>query len=304
MKALHIQLFGEINRVARNNEAVTLQPTVFTFLAYLLLNRKRYHCREVLSELFWGEREEGQARRCLSTTLWRLRQELEPKGTPRGTYILTTHSGDIGFNVQTNGYWLDVAAFEEKVELGFRCQPSDMTQFEVTQLEEAVRLYTGDLLEGVYHDWVLHHRERLRIHYLKCLSRLMQYYSQVGNCEQGLNYGRKILALDPMREEVHREMMRLYDRNGERSQAIQQYKYCSQVLAKELLTEPAPETQAVYKQLLMAHVPLAGNPTIVHATQPIDLQQALQQLDYALLNLEEMRGQLHRAREAIIHFLK
>lgn len=304
MGVLHIQLFGGFHLLRADETAISLQPTVQIFLAYLLLNRHRPHCREVLSGLFWGARDESQARRCLSTTLWRLRQELEPDGTPHGTFVVTTHSGEIGFNGRSQDYWLDIAAFEQKAGMGLTCPAAEMGAAEAQQLEEAADLYTGDLLEGFYDDWVLAHRERLRAQYIKCLGRLMRYHSQQGGYEQGIYYGRKILEMDPLREAVHRELIRLYEQNGERAQAVRQYEQCCQILNEELDIPPMPETQALYKQL----VSVDGQTAVALLAragkgQPQNLQQALQQLDQALVSLEEVRGQLHHARQVVTHFI-
>lgn len=304
MGVLRIRLFGGIQLARRDDTTIPLQPTVQIFLAYLLLHRQRYHCREVLSGLFWGEREESQARRCLSTTLWRLRQDIEPEGIPQGTFVVTNNSGEIGFNARSDQYWLDVASFEEKVGEGLGCSTAEMGPIEVQRLEEAADLYTGDLLEGFYNDWILHHRERLRGQYIKCLGRLMRYHHHRGAFEEGIYYGRKILAIDPLREEIHREVMRLYEQNGERPQAIQQYENCRQILANELEIQPMPETQALYQQLISTN----GRTTAAMLNEagdgePENLQQALRQLDQALNNLEEVRGQLHRARKVVTQFL-
>ena len=35
---------------------------------------------EVLAGIFWGDRSDGKARRCLNTAVWRLRNALEPEG--------------------------------------------------------------------------------------------------------------------------------------------------------------------------------------------------------------------------------
>ncbi|MFZ0544458.1 MAG: BTAD domain-containing putative transcriptional regulator [Candidatus Promineifilaceae bacterium] len=304
MSVLHIQLLGGVQLVGPNDAAISLQPTVQNFLAYLLLHRHRHYCREVLSGLFWGERDESQARRCLSTTLWRLRQELEPEGTPRGTFVTTTHSGEIGFNGQSEAYWLDVAEFDTKVKNGLDCSPAEMGAAEARQLEEAAELYTGDLLEGFYDDWVLSPRERLRAQYINCLGRLMRYHNQNYSYERGIYYGRKILDMDPLREEIHREMMRLYDQNGERAQAVQQYEHCREILAEELDILPMPETQALYHQLASNRGQSILKPAAtVGKGQPENLQQVLNQIDQALLNLEEVRGQLYQAKKAMTHFI-
>ena len=53
-----------------------------------------------------------------------------------------------------------------------------------------------------------------------------------------LRCGRLILLSDPLREHIHRDLMRLYAANGQRSQAIQQYHTCAEVLRAELGLAP------------------------------------------------------------------
>jgi DNA-binding SARP family transcriptional activator len=169
----------------------------------------------------------------LSTALWRLRQVLEPEGIPRGTYLIA-RPGAVGFNCDSD-YWLDVAAFEEGVGRGS---------------EDAVTCYTADLLEGFYDDWALRERERLRMLYLDCLGRLLRRHSETGALDRALDCGRQILTLDPLREDIHREVIRLHVRNGQRALALQQYESCRIALEKELGVEPMEETRALCSELL------------------------------------------------------
>ena len=144
---LKIQLLG-IVRVSHNRipTETKLCRTASGLLAYLVLFRDRTHTRDVLSGIFWGEYSEERARSSLSTTLWRLRKVLEPDGIPRGTYLLTPSIGEIGFNSESK-HWLDVAVLETQARqiLG---KPSKKTLAaeEVCELENALKLYTGDLL--------------------------------------------------------------------------------------------------------------------------------------------------------------
>jgi DNA-binding SARP family transcriptional activator len=320
MVVLHVQLLGGSQVVRRNDAAISLQPAVQEFLAFLLLNRHRQFCRGTLAGLFWGAAGERQARRCLSTTLWRLRQELEPEGIPPGTFILAAESGDIGFNCQSN-YWLDVSAFEEKIGFGLRRPPAEMGPEEAQALEEAAALYTGDLLEGLYSDWVLGHRERLRAQYVRGLIWLMRHYRARQEHDRALACGQKVLEIDPLREEIYREMMRLHAARGERALAVRQYEQCRQALAQELAIEPMAETQALYHRLLSGkgYVPPAqdrpGGPSLPPAgdTQPApksgrgrpaNLQQALHQLDQAMIGLEEARVQVRQAIHIVNKFVR
>ena len=182
---------------------------VKALLGYLTIFRHRFHAREVLAGLFWGDSSEKRARSCLSTTLWRLRKILEPDQVPTGTYLVTTSTGEIGFNNESD-HWLDVAAFENQV-MPILATPYELLDVsEVFQLNKALKLYKGELLEGFYDDWALRERERLRSLYLSSQIQLLNYYRHHSAYEKGLVCARNILNLDPLREEIHRDMMRLY----------------------------------------------------------------------------------------------
>jgi DNA-binding SARP family transcriptional activator len=156
-------------------------------LAYLVLFR-RVHAREVLLDLFWGEYREDRARKCLNTALWRLRKVLEPAGVPRGTYLMTTSMGKVGFNRQSD-CCLDVAEFEK---------------------------HTPKALDRPYN---------------------------------ALTCGQKILGLDPLREEIHREMKRLHAANRQRTLSIRQYDTCCRILDEDLSVGPMEETRLLHDQI-------------------------------------------------------
>lgn len=249
MGALRICLLG-VMRITHDEWPMEtrLSRTVKELLAYLTLFRHRIHAREVLAGLFWGDHSDDRARSCLSTALWRLRKVLEPGDVPRGTYLLTTAAGDIGFNRESE-HWLDIEVFENHGHQILSKPYQSMTQGEVQQLENALNLYRGELLEGFYDEWALRERERLRSLYLHSLAHLLQYYRHVKSYKKGLICGHKILDLDPLREEIHREMMRLYYRNGQRALALRQFDNCSKILEKELGVPPMEETQLLRVQI-------------------------------------------------------
>ena len=256
-------------------------------MAYLALHRTKTHAREVLAGVFWGEHSETRARGCLNTALWRLRQVLEPYGVARGTYLLTSRAGEVGFNGDSE-HWLDVAAFEEGLQQlrHFRPEPSVL---DWTGVETAVTHYTGDLLEGFYEDWALRERERLRMLYLDSLGRLLRHYSDSDAVQPALDCGRRILELDPLREEIHREIIRLHLRGGHRALALQQYRTCRDLLAQELGVEPLEETQALCGPILSG--PTRG---AEHGTPTPTLGDLLAPLRTVALNLDKARDHLSR----------
>jgi DNA-binding SARP family transcriptional activator len=266
--------------------------TLKGMLSYLVLFSERIHAREVLAGLFWGDSSENRARSCMSTTLWRLRKILEPDGIKRGTYLLTPSPGEVGFNPESN-YWLDVAELESQAQPILVKSYQALVSDEVLELEKALDLYSGDLIEGFYDDWALTERERLRSLYIKSLAHLLGYYGHKGGYDKALAYGHRILNLDPLREEIHREMMRLYVDCGRRAQAIQQYEKCCKILEEELGVPPMEETEALRFQIIERK---ALEPVRSRSEGNLSpAYQALRQLNKALRGFDDAAGELRQA---------
>ena len=294
MHILEISLFGSVNIFLNPGASeIRLTRIIQSMFAYLLIRRNRTHPREVLANLFWGESSSEHARGCLNTALWRLRLALEPEGTPPGTFLLINQVGEVGFNPLSD-YWLDVAEFEHQMN-SLLSQPVESISPDLIQAaERSLDLYRGDLLDGYYDDWALRERERLRFLYLNGLSCLMRHYNHQRMYEKGLVCGQRILAMDPLREEIHREMIRMYLASGQRSLAIHQFDYCSQVLAEELNIAPMEETQALFERVIAA-------PAVSSASLPLSDPQTLQQLR---AQLDKTFQTINSAREEMIQMMQ
>lgn len=218
-------------------------------LAYLLLYRHRLHPREVLANQFWSDSTTAQARASFNTALWRVRSAIEPKGVPQGTYVVAAGRGDIGFN-SASPHWLDVEQIESQVGPLLGRPILSLSPSEAAQMAEALELFSGDLLEGMAWEWVLQERERMRMLCLDGLMHLLQYYALHRMYDEGLRCGQRILWCDPVREAVHREMMRMHCAAGQRGLAIRQYAVCRTALHNELRIEPMPATQTLYNEIL------------------------------------------------------
>lgn len=302
MNSLRICLFGsfQVTHPPSVEADSKITRSAKALLAYLLLYRHRIHPRETLAGLFWGDYNDERARSCLSTALWRVRRVLEPHDVPRGTYLLTTPMGEIGFNQQSN-YWLDVAEFEEQVTISLNKPIKEMESTDADKLETAIEICSGELLEGFYEDWALSERERLRSLYLKSLARLMNYFKGQRNFEKGLACGKRILHLDPLREEIHREVIRLYFASGRRAMAIRQFKKCCEVLERELDVPPMEETQTLFEHILQGKVD--GSLIALHSQitpgdkteEKANLNLAFERLYQAVQHFEKMKEQLEQA---------
>lgn len=293
MNHLRISLFGNL-RITNENQGkdLKLTRTAQRLLAYLLLHGHSSHSREILANLFWGDQDEERAHNSFNTALWRLRSALEPEGVPPGTFIITTPEHTVHFNLKSD-HWLDVAHFEESLSRGLR-QPVHAIETKAAQeLKEATQLYTNDLLVNFDDDWAIRERERLRLMHLKGLTCLMHYYKHHKSLEQSLDIGQHILALDPLREDVHREMMLLYLESGQQAMAARQYKHCREILEAELGIAPMAETQTLYAQI----TPLSNSSPLRYGTNivPSNLQLALYQLRQAMQSYDKARENLEQS---------
>ncbi|MCB0257259.1 MAG: hypothetical protein KDI55_26360, partial [Anaerolineae bacterium] len=271
--------------------------TVRALLVFLLLPRDHTHRRDMIAGLLWSDLPNKQARNALSTTLWRLRQVLEPDGVPKGAYLLANGSDEIAFNCASD-HWLDIAEFEQQTGRALAIPVPLLEQPDLQALERALDLYTGDLLPASYDDWALVEREQLRRLYLNSLAHLMRCREHRGEYGQALTAARRILDLDPLREEIHRAMMRLHAAQGQRARAVRQYDRCRLVLDQELGVSPMPETQALLAQIRRSpdRQPANDNPPaetpFAHALA--ELQRARQEFAQAQERLQRAIGLAER----------
>jgi DNA-binding SARP family transcriptional activator len=296
MGTLCVSLFGNVS--VKHDDMLgdlRLTPVIQELLAFLLLNGRYPLPREVLAEQFWGEYCQEKARGCLKTALWRLRRALEPEGVPSGTYLLSTQQGEIGFNYDSS-HWVDADIFLEKVTPVLSRPSKEVSSTEIAACSSALTLYNGDLLEGFYDNWAIRQRERFRIIYLDTLTWLVHYYKGQRQYEISLGYARKILEVDPLREEIHREVMRLYIESGLRPQALRQFETCREVLKRELGIIPMEETQQLYR-LILAEEGIPILPPRVHDDDL--LVSVLSQIQSARQTLNEAQEQFLKASQML-----
>jgi DNA-binding SARP family transcriptional activator len=236
--------------------------------------------RDLIAEWLWPMRPPGKARRSLSTTLWRLRQAMKCL-PPTQPYLLTERS-TLAFNT-TAPYWFDVEVFEQKAAFGLTGS-LPCTEAHRRALEEALDLYRGDLLEGCYDDWCLAERERLQLLLLRVLKRLQRHYRLCEAFEAAISCGHRLVTLDPLQEDVHRELMRCHVEAGQRPLAVEQFQRCRETLHKELHIEPMPETWRLYRQIRGGQEPALLQR--VSGDAHTSLQEALTRLRRALDALE------------------
>jgi DNA-binding SARP family transcriptional activator/tetratricopeptide (TPR) repeat protein len=235
-----------------NNKAQAL-------LAYLAMAPGRPHLRDKLATLLWPGTGDDQARQSLRQALVTLRRALGAQPILFADHREVTLEGD--------SLDIDVVRFEAL-----------MAESSVAALETAAALYHGDLLEGVrvkeppFDEWLQRERGRLRELAQQGLLTLLTHQLGSGPVGPAIRTALRILALDPAQEAVHRELMRLFQRQGRRGDALRQYRLCVDALQRELGMEPQPETRRLYQEIVRSErvwpEPADAGPTVIGASSP------------------------------------
>ncbi|MEJ2734596.1 MAG: BTAD domain-containing putative transcriptional regulator [Anaerolineae bacterium] len=227
---------------------------VMALAAYLAMSsleaEGRHLSRDTLVTLFSPDLEPSRARAAFRRNLSLLRRALE------GEWLVADRKR-VGTDPEAD-FWLDVEQFNRLVH---SCETHGHPREEVCPrcleaLAEAAALHQGEFLEGFglrdsveFDDWQFFQAEELRQQLASVLERLARGHGVEGNHEAALPYARRWLALDPLHEPAHRQLMELYAAAGQRSAALRQYTECVRILDEELGLAPAEETTALYEEI-------------------------------------------------------
>ena len=246
MSRLSLSLLGTFQASAGERPITNFATDkVRALLAYLAVEADRPHRRDTLAALLWSEWDDSGARSNLRLALHRLREAIEAVDPALSDALF----GVTRETVQLHGAALevDVARFVALLDM---CETHPHRLLHLCpscleQLGEAAALYSGELLAGLsiadapaFEQWELTRREDLGRRVLALLYRLADAFEQLGDPGHALLFAHRQLALDPYREEAHRQVIRCYALQGERAAALAHYERARRLLADELGVEP------------------------------------------------------------------
>jgi DNA-binding SARP family transcriptional activator len=260
---LEVLLFGGF-QLRRQGEPLPPIPSraARSLFAYLVVNRDAHHPRERLAAQFWPELPAARARRRLSHTLWQIQDALGEVAD--GLDHLEVASDTLSIR-RDAPYRVDVEEFEAGLaRLRARRSEGRPRARDLADLETVVDLYRGDFLAGHYDGWVTDEQQRLEQRYLEALTWLVELARAQGAYDDALTYARRLTNQDPLREDAHREVMRLSTLLGRTSDALRQYERCREVLADELGTVPSSATQQLHQRVLRQRQ--RGEAVVAHPT--------------------------------------
>jgi predicted ATPase/DNA-binding SARP family transcriptional activator/Tfp pilus assembly protein PilF len=265
---MKVRLFGHLQLISGQQVLIRFKTRkAGSLLAYLALHLGTAQPRELLTEIIWPDSDPGKARANLRFVLSTLRRDLEPEGVPPG-YILRTDHHLI--ELRAENVTTDLAIFEQCIAAA--SQASDNTEERISCLQSAVDLYRGDLLLGYYEEWASQRRENLRERYRHALSELTELFEDSGDLQQALRYATAAVAIDPLREESHADVIRLHLAAGSRSAALSQYRKMERTLRQEMKRGPSAAARTLLMQIRSSADPV-GPVEPVQPDQPVDAER-------------------------------
>ena len=252
MTELRVSLFGAPAIEAGRKRIETDTRKATALLAYLAVSEQPQR-RATLAALLWPDTDDAKARGALRRTL----------------SVLRTALGD---------RWLE--ADGETIDLDRAAVRVDVTEFRRAaregRLADAARLYRGDFLAGfslrdspAFDDWQSGQGDALRSEYGTVLARLAAAAERDGDVTAAIAHTRRRLALDPLHEPAHRDLMRLHARSGDRAAALRQYRDAARLLDQELGVAPVAETRALHDAIEAGTLPTADAPAGVTTAEAV-----------------------------------
>jgi predicted ATPase/DNA-binding SARP family transcriptional activator len=258
---IRIRLLGDFNLIYADQQVTSLNTMrLQSLLAYLVLRRDVPQQRQHLAFLFWPDAVESQARNNLRQLLHQLRQAF-----PAIEHFLVADTQVLHWR-PTAPFSFDVAEFEHALTLADAAmQRNDQRALQAT-LEQADKLYRGELLPGCYDEWILPERERLRQNHFQALEQLLRLFEAQGDIIVAIRCAQRLIGLDPLSEDLYRRLMRLFALNNDRASALHVYHTCVTALQREMGVDPDPATRATYERLMQQETPTIQ--AIVHQSLP------------------------------------
>ncbi|MFZ5594038.1 MAG: BTAD domain-containing putative transcriptional regulator [Pseudomonadota bacterium] len=193
-----------------------------------------------LAEALWPDADGDVARQAFNTTLHRLRKLLDHDK------VLSLQNGRLSLDARH--CWVDAWVLGRTLGQ-LQGQPYDGKNTREL-LDKAFRLYQGPFLHQEGCAWVLAPRDRLKSKFLRQLGDLCHRLEEEGDWNQAVDCYNKALEVDPLSEAFYQRLMRCYQQQGRRAEALAVYQRCQKTLGAVLGLPPSMETEAIRRSLV------------------------------------------------------
>ena len=250
---LHVSLLGEQAITdgrtglvrARSSRAVVL-------IAFLAVHAGSLQARQRIAGLFWPESTDAQALTNLRRELHHLRQVLGDESS------LVVTPRDLSWR-DTQACRVDVRVFATGREAALAAADAGNDDEILLHASAAVAAYRGDLLPGVYDDWLLDTRSEIERQCIGLCDLLCETRARSGDLTGAADAARRRIQLQPLEEAGYRALMQLQAELGDGAGAVSTFHHCASVLERELGVLPDTATRTAFQRLTAHSRPAAGS---------------------------------------------
>jgi len=214
--------------------------------AYLVSERDRPVSRDELIELLWPDRTPPAFEVALSALLSKLRAMLAAAGLSSHALRPVAHSYQLRLPA---GSWIDTEESLRAVHDAEAALRSGSPQRAYGPAVVASSILRRSFLPGDHGVWIERKRDELvgiRLRALDCLAEIHLWNKEP---TLALHAAEEAVDLEPYRETGYRRLMQIHERSGDRGEALRVYEDLRRLLATDLQTRPAPETEALRAKL-------------------------------------------------------
>jgi len=240
---LRVSLLGEQVITDEEIGVRTGSSRAVALVAFLAMHAGSPQSRQRIAGLFWPDSTDAQALTNLRRELHQLRQLLGDEPS------LVVTSRDLCWR-DTGTCRVDLRVFGIEREAALAAAADDDGEEALVHAARALAQYGGDLLPGLYEDWLLEARSELERQCVDLCDMICQARARRGDLAGAAEAARRRIQLQPLEEVGYRTLMRLQAELGDRAGAVSTYHHCASVLERELGITPDPETQREFQRLM------------------------------------------------------
>jgi DNA-binding response OmpR family regulator len=217
-------------------------------LKFLITQSAEAVPRSDIYYLLWPDLDEQQAERQLNDLLSALRATFGSDAS--GHVYVIEEGGGLRLNMDAD-LWIDAHEFESQAKMAQDAQEAGDVDIALGLFLSALSMYKEDYLrENLYEDWPSDRREKLRELWISSMFRVAAICADRCEYADSVRLMKKVLEIDPYRENAYQALMLYLSRAGRRGEAIQLYRYAERLFAQHLAAQPAPSTRMLYEKIL------------------------------------------------------
>lgn len=230
MPRLQIKFFGKPQILLDGERLQSLVSKKAQAALFYLVAVNRTVSRSHLAGLLWSDMGETAARANLRVVISKLKSDLES--------FLIINRREIGVDF-TRAISTDLEPFMEGGSFRGRAEA-----------------YVGEFLhdfdlndDSLFSEWMWQEKEKFHQKAVEALAQLAAANLVNRELVTAIADLRRLLELDPWREEAHQQLMLVHAHNGDRAAALAQYEKCVQSLRDGLDVTPSIETTTLFERI-------------------------------------------------------